>query len=178
MKASHLFFCLFLYVCGEFNSFGVPAHNLQPRRLPASWILRSLLRLILPLVAAGPHRISSHLSRSHIDFQSSLNYFGMRSITHVEDLTHFTTSLPLSIPRTHSHRVFCWSYWPTLCLYLFLTSFPFSILDHTHAVCARDGQREGAHVMNNAWCGFLVSETDGGVSELPLRSFSPITYCS
>lgn len=55
--------------------------------------------LILPHSTAGHHRISSHLPCSHIDFRSSLNYFGVRSITQVLDLTafdHVCSSLVLS----------------------------------------------------------------------------------
>lgn len=64
-------------------------------------------------------------------------------------------------------------------LSIFDSSF-FVILRHTRAACARVSVRDGEEVytMNNSWCGFLVSETDGGDGELALRSFFPITYCS
>lgn len=98
-----------------------------------------------------------------------------------------TTSLPLSI-SSHtlaSHSLvhiglFCQVWFG---VYFWLV-FSFLLLRHTHAhsvyVCVLETDRdsEWVHIMNNAWCGFLVSETDGGDGELPLRSFFPITYCS
>lgn len=92
-----------------------------------------------------------------------------------------TMSAPLLCSLTHN----C----PPTTVLLFILALPllsifdssfFVILRHTRAACARVSVRDGEEVytMNNSWCGFLVSETDGGDGELALRSFSPITYCS
>lgn len=181
-----------LLVCARLRSGRLGSIHLaffthaQLRRMHPSRIWPSFIRLILPFRAAGQHWISSHLPCSHIDFRSSLNYFGMRSITQVLDLAvfdHVSSSLHLSHTLASLSLVHIGLFCQFLVWCLFLTCFLLLLLEHTHAqrcmcVLETDREREWVHMMNNAWCGFLVSETDGGDGELPLRSFFPITYCS
>lgn len=68
------------------------------------------------------------------------------------------------------------------CAY-FLTCFSFSYFGMQY-MCAREctceREREWVHIMNNTWCGFLVSETDRrwGWWTAPRVLFFPTTHCS
>lgn len=70
-------------------------------------------------------------------------------------------------PLSRASLTFCCSRWSALstciCLFCLFLLF-FLILWHAVCVCVsvceRGREREWVHIMNNTWCGFLVSETD------------------
>lgn len=157
--------------------------HIQARRMHPSCIWTSFICLILPFRAAGQHWISPQLPCSHIDFRSRLNYFGMRPIT----VHCISQSLTMSFPLSHTFLICCsnWAFLPT-CICLFFMYFFLSVFRTLSEACIMcvwvseserqsqgDREKEWVHIMNNAWCGFLVSETDGGDGELPPGSFFP-----
>lgn len=136
-----------------------------------------IVRLILLLRAAGQHQISSYLSCAHIDFfffWSRLNYFGMRPITQVLHAALFDrASFPQSLSHTqltfrclHSSFAGTYKYMWVFVIYFWhvCLTLEFSWLCVCVCFCVRmrcsKNKREWVPIMNNAWCGFLVSETD------------------
>lgn len=130
----------------------------QRRRTPSNFFTSSMLSHWFP--------IKLELFWREVDYTSAGSHSLWPCLLLSCALSH-TTAPP---------QLFCCLYWPCLC-YLFLTRVSlsyFGIL--VLRVSVRDG--EEVYTMNNSWCGFLVSETDGGDGELALRSFFPITCCS
>lgn len=146
-----------------------------------SCIWASFARLILPSRAAGQHHIPPHLPYPGIDFQSRLNYFAVRLMTQVLHPTLFDRASP-SIFLTPNFTKKYFHTWVVFISFLFCFSFPsfspsFIVWQSIHniCVCVRDGSEvKGGrvHMMNNAWCGFLVRQTVGTLNR-PWGPFTP-----
>lgn len=151
------------------NSFNILHTHTQACRMHPSYISASFIHLILPFRAAGRHRISPQLPCSHIDFRSRLNYFGMMPITQVLRLAVFDhISLSPNPSLTHLPHTLLFILVCFVDMHVFIASifdlFFFLVLWHAQcgcvSVCEEGREGELVHIMNNAWCGFLVSETD------------------
>lgn len=112
--------------------------------------------------AAGQHRISPQLPCSHIDFRSRLNYFGMQPITQVLRFAVFT-HVPTPPLKLLFHRIGLFCRHPfvhLVCFASIMDLFFFLLLWNAEPECLCARERERVHIMNNSWCGFLVSQTD------------------